>query len=96
MVGKTDENSIRLNEDNPSSFLVEKNEHFISKSNIRNIIIFFAVGVGTTLFFQKFFSNETVTFSSLDLITFTFSIALSGASIILAIIAIELQYFTNF
>ena len=53
-------------------------------------IFFFLVGIVATLIFQKISSNESISVSSLDLLTFTFSIALTGASIILAMVAIDL------
>lgn len=78
-------------ESSKSIFLRKKDDgKSIKITYLSYLIIFFILGIALTLFVQKILSNESINFSSLDLITFTFSIALSGASIVLAISAIDL------
>jgi hypothetical protein len=93
MVTSVDDN----NEKSKSPFQYEspvlsfKQEKLVSLNFIFYISISFLIGIGLTLVLLKIFSVDMKTFTSYDLINFTFSIALSGASIVLAIVAIDLS-----
>jgi len=74
-----------------SSFIKEnQTEKMIRVKDLSAYLFAFLIGIFLVLLFQDIFSKDLSTFSSLELITFTFSIALSGASIFLALAAIDL------
>lgn len=63
----------------------------ISYSLLGCLALAFIVGVVATLIFQNVTKSETVTFSTISLVSFLFSVALVGASIVLAVTAIGIS-----
>lgn len=62
----------------------------ISYENLIRYFLLFCAGVIVTFIVQNLIGKETITLSTLDIINIIFSVALSGASIFLAIVAINL------
>jgi hypothetical protein len=62
----------------------------LTYSNIGIGLLIFILGIVATLIFQNFSTGEKITFSTASLVSFLFGIALSAASIVLAIAAITL------
>ena len=68
-----------------------KNFGNISYKQILTIITSFILGIAVILILQNAFRSELITLSTLDIISFLFSIALSSVSIFLALTAIMLS-----
>lgn len=62
----------------------------ISYGKLGGFVLVFVVGVVVTLIFQNAIKIESITFSTVSLVSFLFSVVLAGASIFLAITAIAL------
>lgn len=67
----------------------------ISYQQIVTIFISFILGIVVILFLQNAIKSEIITFSTVDIISFLFSVTLSGVSIFLAITAIILSRSTE-
>lgn len=63
----------------------------ISYKQIFTVVFSFILGIAVILIIQNYIKSEIISFSTIDIINFLFSIALSSVSIFLAIVAIMLS-----